>query len=287
MTYPESHSGGGGHMHQALPGLTPGVKLLIIINMVGLLVTNVPGIKTDWVAFSFHGIADGYGLGSLRIITYQFFHSLDIMHLVWNMLFLYFFGTMVEGRPSDGYAASYMWLGRKRLIQLYLVSGIAGGLGHVMMGAMLGQNMPVIGASGSVYGVMVYAACVYPRRVLHLIFISIELRYLVGFFVFLGVYWSYQGLIGEASRGVSDGAHLGGALWGFLAFKLARRGFSFAERGPIAWWRRKRHEHQVRSARRQQETLDKLLDKVHRQGMSALTPAERRFLERVSKNARK
>lgn len=287
MTYPDSYSGGG-HMHQALPGLTPGVKLLILINLVGLLLTNIiPLIDTDWIVFSFHGIADGYGLGAIRVITYQFFHSVDISHLVWNMLYLYFFGTMVEGRPSDGYAASYMWLGRKGLIQLYIVSGIAGGVGHLLMGAVLGRDIPVIGASGAVYGVMVYAACVYPRRVLNLIFISIQLRYLVGFLVFLGVYWSYQGLIGRVSGDVAHGAHLGGALWGFLAFRLAKGGFSFAERGPFAWWLRKRQELRSRSAQREQATLDQLLDKVHRQGMSVLTPAERRFLERISKNARK
>ena len=159
------------------------------------------------------------------------------------------------------------------------------------MSTMFGHpGIPVIGASGSVYGIMVYAACVNPRRILHMIFISIEIRYLVGFLVFIGLYYSFVGIVGAGAgpRSVADSAHLGGALWGFLAFKLTKRGvIASREWGPFAWWRQRRGEHSARSAHRRQETLDQILQKVHREGMGVLTPAERRFLERFSRKTRK
>ena len=77
------------------------------------------------------------------------------------------------------------------------------------------------------------------------------------------------------------------ALWGFIAFKLEKKGLFQNTPSPVAWLQGKRAKGAARSAEREQETLDKILEKVHTQGMSALTPAERRFLERVSKNTRK
>ena len=118
-----------------------------------------------------------------------------------------------------------------------------------------------------------------------MIFVQPELRYFVGFLVFIGVFLQLYELRFGAQGGVSNAAHIGGAVWGFVAFKLVKKGVSMPD--PLAWAKRRRVEGAAKSAQREQETLDNILDKVHEQGMGALTPAERRFLERVSKNSRK
>jgi membrane associated rhomboid family serine protease len=210
------------------------------------------------------------------------------------MLMLYFFGTMVEGRGALGFDAGGAghggrYLGRTGIIKLYLGSGAVGGLLFVVVSALFGEPAtPVIGASGAVYGIMMYAACIDPRRPIHLIFISVEIRYLVGFLVFVGLYSSYIGLFQSGGGdGVAHSAHLGGALWGYLAYRLGRSGRAVSETGLLAFWRHRRAAAQRRSAERSQATLDRILEKVHRDGMSDLSAAERRFLERVSKDARK
>ncbi|MCB9868547.1 MAG: rhomboid family intramembrane serine protease [Planctomycetes bacterium] len=276
---------GGGHFRSALPGLTPGVKILLIVNLVGFVVNNLllRGGAVPVVGLSWDGLWSGYGLGLLRLISYQFVHDLAIGHILGNMLFLYFFGTMIEGGRGEGFASSYLWLGRTGIIKLYLTAGVIGGLIHMLFSQAL-----LIGASGAVYGIMVFAAFVYPRRVLHFIFISVEVRYFVGLLVFIGLYSFYiETFVAGLGSNVAHSAHLGGSLWGFLAFRMARAGVSFSGRGPLAWWRRRRAEGAHKSAQRDQETLDQILDKVHKQGMSSLTGAERRFLEKVSRSARK
>lgn len=270
------YQGQQSHGGLALPRMTPAVKVLLLINA-GVFVLNllVWGALSDpkWFALSGSGLWDGFGLGVLRFGTYQFTHSFyDPLHLGFNMLVLYFFGTFVEAR-----------VGRKGMYWLYLLSGLVGGLLHIVLAAVFGHGIPVIGASGACYGIMVYAAFMAPRMRVILIVFPIELRFLVGILVFVGLYQTVLMLGGAVSGGqVSHGAHLGGALWGFIGFKMASAGFS-----PEGWLSSRRAQSSARKTQRKQEVLDELLEKVHRQGMAALTPAERRFLERVSKGSRK
>ena len=283
---------GDGHIRRALPGITPGVRVLLIANLVGFVITTMfffsksEDVLDGFVGLSFDNMWSGFGLGLLRTVTYQFFHG-GAWHLIGNMICLYFFGGLAEGRPSMGYGGSHHWLGFRGVIRLYLVGGVVAGLIYAAAGALAGQGkIPVIGASGSVYCLMVYAAAINRGLIVHFIFFSIEIRYLVGALVFLGLYaQAAEWFLGVGSDGVADSAHLGGAVWGYIAYKMAQKGASFPD--PLAWLRRRRDVAKFRSAQDRQETLDRILDKVKSQGMSALTGAERRFLEKASKDARK
>ncbi len=276
-----------GRIGSSFPRLTPGVKLLLLVNLAGFLFNNLltVGKFSTFLGLSFDGLIEGYGLGMLRVLSYQFIHSLSLSHIVWNMIWLYMFGTMIEGH-GGGIAGR---LGKIGLIKLYLLSGVVGGLMFVALSAMFGQfSTPVIGASGAGYGVMMFAACVDPRRPISLILFSIELRYLVGFLIFVGLYSSYINLVqGAGGDGTAHSAHLGGALGGYLFYKVTMARGAVSEVGPIAWWRRRAEQRNLGAARKQQETLDKILEKVHERGMTGLSAAERRFLERVSKQQRK
>lgn len=255
-----------------MPSLTPAVKLLLIVNGVVFLLNAVlQGQLSEWLGLSWSGLGDGYGLGVLRLFTYQFAHSFeDPFHLIYNMLVLYFFGTFVEAS-----------IGRQRLLWLYVLSGVGGGLLHLLI-----SSAGVVGASGACYGIMVYAAFLAPRmRVIFLIF-PIEMRWLVGILVAVGAYALFVELSRGFSGGTAHGAHLGGALWGYIAFRMARSGigpdFGIPER-----LRRHRAARAHRSGQEKQAVLDQLLEKVHREGISSLSAAERRFLDKASQEMRR
>ena len=256
----------------AMPRMTPGVKLLLIVNAAVFLANAVlrGSLSANWLSLSWEGLSDGYGLGVLRVLTYQFTHSFrDPFHLLMNMLVLYFFGTMVESQ-----------IGKVRLYWLYFWSGLIGGLLHMV----ITPQVPVVGASGACYGIMVYAAFLAPRmRVIFFIF-PVEIRWLVGFLVFVGVYQLYVDL--GRSGGVSHGAHLGGALWGAIAFRMARAGVGpdFGIGGRVGRWKAGRD---AKAGQQKQQVLDELLEKVHREGLTSLTPAERRFLDKASQQMRR
>lgn len=287
--YQDSYSRGGGPSFQ-LPPLTPAVKRLLIINAavflaIALLIATplIPGESAAMRALNIHGflglgsdkLFDGFGLGLLRLLSYQFVHDFSgIGHLAGNLLMLYFFGTMVES-----------WLGTQAMYRLYLFAGVAGGLGHMLMVAAMGKaGVPVVGASGAVYGILMYAACQAPRQTVLLIFFPIQLAWLVGILIFIGIYASWMEILGITESSVSHGGHLGGALFGFLAFRFRHRllspGGALDLGGRLNRWRAQRTH---KSDQKEQEVMDQLLDKVKREGMSSLTGAERRFMEKVSK----
>ncbi len=264
----------------ALPAMTPAVKMLLIINAAVFVVNAFSaGRISDLLALSGSGLTDGFGLGLLRLLTYQFVHSyVDIFHILLNMMVLFFFGTMVETE-----------VGRKGLFRLYIVSGLVGGIVQLLLGLAMGSDPQVVGASGACYGIMVYAACMAPRmRVIFIIF-PLEMRWLVGFLVFIGVYSTLIGFQRGGGGSVAHGAHLGGALWGYLAFRFFRNFYMTADFRPgglktrFQRWRQER-ERKGEASRR--EVMDKLLDKVHSQGIDSLTTAERRFMESESRRKR-
>lgn len=151
-------------------------------------------------------------------------------------------------------------------------------------------DTPCVGASGALYGIAVYAALRSPRTTFHLYgIIPIVLGWLVGIMVFIALYDTMLMFRESISGGVAHGGHLGGALGGLLAFKLFNTQLLIADHRP--WFggvgerlKEARQQREAQSAAEKQKTLDELLDKVHREGMSALTSSERKFLERTSKD---
>ncbi len=269
----------GNQVAFAFPRLTPGVKLLLLINA-GVFVANmlvVPLFGTtlgEWLGVSWTRLWDGYGLGLLRLVTYQFVHSFTLFgHILFNMLMLYFFGTFVEER-----------IGKQRIIQLYLLSGIFGALLQILLESVLtGPSAAyTIGASGACYGILIYAACMAPTLRVILIVFPIELRWVAIGLVVFGLYSTYVQVVVGGGDGVAHGGHLGGALWGYLAYRTPARDLDLA-----AKWRSWQADREVRNAHEDRQRLDELLEKVHRDGIGSLTPQERRFLDRASKQMRR
>jgi len=277
----------------ALPGLSPAVRLLLGINvavfaintlLLGRLSDPAPG-GGAWLACSWSGLFDGYGLGLLRLLSYQFTHAfVDPLHLLMNLLVLWLFGAMVEPR-----------LGYRGTLQLYLAGGVGGALLHFAVAAVQGMaNVPLVGASGACYAFLIYAACCAPRQPVLLLLVQVPLWGLAALLVGLGLYSTFVELATGYPGGVSHGAHLGGALVGFGVQRLGLWQTPWAEGSPrsglAAWgerlgqWRR---HHKAQQQRQAEQQLDAILAKVQAHGLSALTPHERRCLQQASELRRR
>jgi membrane associated rhomboid family serine protease len=270
------------------PSLTPAIKLLILIN-VAVFVLNaiLRGAFSDngaWLAFSWAACMEGYGLGAIRVLTYQFTHAFASPgHLLWNMLTLYFFGTMVEGA-----------IGYRGTIRLYLWGGVFGALMHLCVALLMGyENVPLVGASGACYAFLVHAACLWPRAQVIVILFPVPLGWLAAGLVAMGLYEQYVEIVTGSAGSVANSAHLGGALLGFLAWKKGwfrdygdvHSGGVFAGLG--ARFRRgiaARAEAKEVDAQRE---MDRILEKIQREGLPSLTNGERRTLEQASERARR
>lgn len=261
------------------PTLTPAVRWLLIANTVVFVahalvvgITRDPVLLARWFGVSAPNLIEGYGLGILRLLTYQFVHAfVPPTHFLVNMLVLYFFGTWVEAG-----------VGRRRFLALYLVGGAVGALVEVGLWLLFSQHpaVPVIGASGACYAITIYAACMDPRATVLFIVIPVQMQVLAWILVGLGAYELYANLL-FGSGGVAHGCHLGGALWGYLAHR-----YRIEPVRVLDWFGRWRAQRGVVARADHQEALDRLLDKVHREGLPSLTPAERRFLDRQSRDLR-
>lgn len=146
------------------------------------------------------------------VLTYAFSHK-DLLHIVFNMLTLYWFGMLVSE-----------YLNSKRLISLYVLGALAGSLFYVLIynffpGAKVAMGPTMLGASGAVFAVVVGAATLMPNYSFHLIFIGpVRIKYIAGLLVLLSIF---------QLRGMNAGgqlAHLGGAFMGYVFIIALNRG---------------------------------------------------------------
>ena len=205
------------------------------------------------------------------VVTYMFVHA-DLMHLLFNMLGLYFFGPRLEVR-----------LGSRRFLALYLISGIGGALLSVLT-----PRVAIVGASGAIFGVYYGFAHFWPRdRILIWGVIPVEARILVIIMTVLALYGGVTG-----GGGVAHLAHLGGFVGGFLYLRLSQRYGAAAQfrakavapivrpsGGDVARWRGIQPEVMHPLNRGEYE---RLMRKLAEEGVATLTPAERAFLDRFS-----
>lgn len=286
---PGEPTGGPAMPQMALPTLTPMTKRLLILNGIVFGAWFLVFLVNDTIVTDY--LLPGLGLKPdlwrewfpfvpvWQLFTYGFLHDpLSLMHLAGNMLMLYFFGTMLEGI-----------LGARRFLVTYLGAQLSGALFYLVTGLLVplfsaadGLTEPVpmkaaIGASGAVYGILIAAATMRPRQTVVLLFIPITMKMLaIGFLVFalFGMLISFKG----ADDGVAHMVHLGGIVYGFAAVKLG-----WVWRDPVQIVEAKRA---IRTEERrvdESQEMDRLLEKIHREGMSALTKREKSFLKRVSK----
>jgi membrane associated rhomboid family serine protease len=159
-------------------------------------------------------IADYFSAGeqAFALISFMFLHG-GFWHLLGNMWSLFIFGDNVEDR-----------LGPLRYAAFYVLCGLASGLSHLLIHRY--SNIPTIGASGAIAGVMGAYFILFPRaRVLTLIPILFIPYFIeIPSYFFLGIWFVMQFLNAAGSGGTAGGvawwAHIGGFVFGMLALKL-------------------------------------------------------------------
>ncbi len=150
-------------------------------------------------------VPEGYTL-----LTYMFFHG-DIIHLSSNMLFLWVFGDNVEDA-----------MGHVKFLVFYILCGIAAGLTHAFIQA--GSQVPLIGASGAVAGVIAAYLILHPRvRVWVLALRVIPLRITAAFALGAWVVSQFVMLFIPDAGPIAWWAHIGGLVAGALLILLMRR----------------------------------------------------------------
>jgi len=146
------------------------------------------------------------------LVSFMFLHG-GFFHLLGNMWSLYIFGDNVEDR-----------LGSLRYLFFYLLCGLASGISHLLINYH--SNVPTIGASGAIAGVMGAYFIAFPgSKVLTLIPILIIPYFIeVPAYLFLGIWFLFQFLSAAGSQGTGGGiawwAHIGGFVFGMLFLKL-------------------------------------------------------------------
>ncbi|HEX6944102.1 MAG TPA: rhomboid family intramembrane serine protease [Gemmatimonadaceae bacterium] len=242
--------------------MTPLVRILLFANIGVFFLQNT----TDWITAAMIFVPRAILFRPWTIITYMFLHA-GMMHLVFNMLGLFFFGPRVEER-----------LGSRSFLNLYLISGITGAL----LSLITAPSAAVLGASGAVFGVMLAFAYFWPDMPIHIWgIIPIPARMLVIITTVLSL-WS--GLGGVRSN-VAHFAHLGGYLGAWLYLKwLDRKRLDFRKKATSAPPVRelkftKRPEVDLKNVHEvNRAEVNRILDKISAHGMSALTSQERLFL---------
>jgi membrane associated rhomboid family serine protease len=199
----------------------PALRTIVTINVVLYVLAQFLHLWPSGFAFlhdhfALHPVFPDILLEPWQLITYNFLHTGGglggLLHIAFNMLWLFWIGKEYEEMH-----------GAHRLWALYLLAGVGGGLmclllNPIMPGITGGGQVPVVGASASVLGVLMAVAILYPYKQIGLLFFGVVrlLWVVVGFLII-------DALLSLTGGGVAVAAHWGGALSGFL-FARAERG---------------------------------------------------------------
>ncbi|MCI0450218.1 MAG: rhomboid family intramembrane serine protease [Chlorobi bacterium] len=227
-----------------------------------------------------------------QLFTYLFMHG-NFWHLFLNMFALWMFGMELEN----------IW-GSKKFLMYYLLCGVAAGLANILIAPLFNALMlPTIGASGSVYGILVAFGMLFPNREIFLYFLfPIKAKY------FVIIYMGIELLSVGSNTGVAHLAHLGGGIAGFIYILMSRSNlndlFRFDKKPkvttkrPTNIYRNTYYEKYNKPSddisdadyyegksedEVTQEKIDEILDKIGKDGYDSLTKEEKKILFEASR----
>lgn len=279
------------------------VTRLILINVAVFIGMAVFKILSTWgvlpLSFfefianntSFHTSITGILFKPWTLITYMFVH-VDIFHIFWNMITMYWFGSILLDYTSS-----------KKIIPVYLMGGVAGALFATVFILLLPSfrmytGAPMIGASAGVTAIIAAAAFLVPHVKLNLMLIGpVKLIYVALFVIFID-------MLNVASYGQNLGgslAHLGGALMGYVFTIQYRKGTDLttgisALLESLGSLFKRKPKSKLKTVHRRplsdeeyneskiatQEKIDEILDKISKSGYESLSSKEKEFLFKAS-----
>lgn len=193
-----------------LPGLPRAIKWLIISNVAIFLLGWAFPALNQFLTYYF-ALIPSFVVKRLfiwQIATYMFLHG-GIWHILFNMLSLWMFGSELETS----------W-GTRRFLQFYFFTGMGAGICAVVLNYIFSNpNVPTIGASGAIYGILLAWAVLWPDRIILFSFLfPMKVKYFVMIFGGIAFLNSFN-----VNSGVSEFAHLGGMAFGYVFLKMPRR----------------------------------------------------------------
>ncbi|HUG11317.1 MAG TPA: rhomboid family intramembrane serine protease [Opitutaceae bacterium] len=240
-------------------------------------------VVSEWFGLSARGLAEGR---FWTLFTYGFLHDTrGIWHILANTLGLFFLGRIVL--PE---------LGARRFLLLFFVCTILGGL--FWTGINFSRGGMLVGASGAVFGLITYFACMRPNeRITVLLFFILPVTvipkyaamFIGGVQLFLFLFAELPG--GGLSTGIAHSAHLGGMLAGLILYRVWSGESAVISPSKSVelpkWMRTKRanpdiggsYRVNVSQGRDMKREVDRILDKINHSGFGSLTPEEKRTLD--------
>lgn len=256
--------GGMPPLRMIFPRPSTVVGRILLINIVVFIPTIMIGALGNFAInwFSVYP-APVEALQIWRIVTYQFLHG-NLGHIFINMLILYFFGPMLER----------IW-GGKRFLIFYLACGAAGGIAYPLLAVPGWLSVGhLIGASGAIFGIVAAVAILFPRQKVYVwgIFpIPMMMLAIIFFFV------SFMGLKAGQNQG-GEIAHLAGGAVGIVYVLLRARIPQVKVKMHKGAWQKK-----ITAQRNLEAEVDRILKKVHDNGIASLTSSEKRILREATK----
>ena len=248
---------------------TDAIKTLISVNFAIFILQSIS--SSEIIFFSNFGLVPKLVWSQLKIwqpFTYMFFHG-DIWHVLINMFVLWMFGSELER----------VW-GKKNFLRFYFVTGVGSGLGTMLFG--LQSIIPIVGASGAIYGVLLAYGIMFPNRTVYLYGIipikSIWFVIGIGVIAFLSSFNNFTN--------ISHLTHLFGMIIGYLYLKrpVHFRSLWFSVFKKVLEYRIQSQEEKMSRSVEIERDLNSILDKINREGFKSLTQEEEERLYKNSKN---
>jgi len=223
------------------------------------------------------------------ILTYMFLHF-DFLHILFNVLWLYWFGKIFLEYHNQ-----------QKLLSLYLIGGFSGGLAYMLAYNLIPvfrisvSEVQLLGASASVIAIVIAIAVYVPNHLINLVFIGpVKIKWIA----FISVLLYVINLSGDNAGG--NFAHLGGALWGWIYMSQFMAGRNITGRfdrmmDVFFTWFRPRKKLKIkynapnpdynfnRNKASQQEEINRVLDKIGKSGYDSLTFEEREMLFKMGR----
>ena len=238
---------------------TDAIKILVSVNFGIFLLQTMA--RTEGIFFPLFGLVPKLVWSEFMLwqpFTYLFFHG-GIWHVLINMFVLWMFGSELER----------IW-GKGHFLKFYFVTGVGAGLVTMIFG--LNSMTPIVGASGAVYGVLLAYGLTYPNRTVYLYGI-IPIKSL-WFVIGIGVI-AFMSSFDNVSQ-ISHLTHLSGMMIGYLMLKRPVRfnDLWFTIRKRTLEYKIKHEEKKVSQHQAIEREIDRILDKINREGFDSLTEEE-------------
>lgn len=171
--------------------------VIIVLCILSFFLEMVPGIGEIYVsAFQFN--PNYLVTRPWTLVTYMFLHA-SLLHLFFNMLVLYFFGTVLERRA-----------GNRQLLAIFFTSGILSAIGYAFLSQPIFNISPgtMVGASGAIYGVFAALTMLEPDMRVYVYFVPMRLKHALVLFAL------FDFLMVNSSDMIAHTAHLSGLFVG-------------------------------------------------------------------------